>query len=63
MEEVLSDKSTAATDIIVFFQIAIVVSLMMYVVAKARGELRSTLSEDFTSNCALLNTANPLLEV
>jgi hypothetical protein len=36
---------------------------MMYVIAKARGELRSTLSEDFQSNYALLNATNPLLEV
>jgi hypothetical protein len=36
---------------------------MMYVVVKARGELRKTLNEDFPSNDALFNTSNPLLVV
>jgi len=36
---------------------------MMYVVVKARGELRKTLNQDFPSNYVLFNTSNPLLEV
>lgn len=63
MEEVLSNKSTAATGFIVLFQIVIGVTLMIYVVAKARAELRRTLNRDFPSNCALFNTSHSLLEV
>ncbi|KAJ9575899.1 hypothetical protein L9F63_007211 [Diploptera punctata] len=46
MEEVLSNKSTAATGFIVFFQIVVGLSLMMYVIVKARGELRKALNTD-----------------
>ncbi|XP_034939245.1 transmembrane protein 64 [Chelonus insularis] len=46
MQDVLSDKSTATTGYIVFcFQILIAVSLMVYVVQKARRELHLTLLE------------------
>ncbi|XP_067000799.2 transmembrane protein 64 isoform X1 [Anabrus simplex] len=44
MEEVLSNKSTAATGVIVFFQITIGISLMLYVLVKARQELRKALN-------------------
>jgi hypothetical protein len=36
---------------------------MMYVVVKARGELRKTLNEDFPSSDALFNTSDPLMMV
>lgn len=46
MQDVLEDKSTAATGYIVFcFQILISVSLMIYVVQKARRELQYALLE------------------
>ncbi|XP_023711747.1 transmembrane protein 64 isoform X4 [Cryptotermes secundus] len=63
MEEVLSNKSTAATGLIIFIQVVIGVSLMIYVTAVARGELRKTLNQDVPSNYVLFNASDPLLEV
>ncbi|KYN09575.1 Protein maelstrom, partial [Trachymyrmex cornetzi] len=46
MQDVLEDRSTAATGYVVFcFQILVGVSLMVYIVQKARKELQLTLFE------------------
>ncbi|KAK7792661.1 hypothetical protein R5R35_005119 [Gryllus longicercus] len=44
MEEVLAHKSTKTTAIVVFLQMTVGISLMIYVLTKARQELRRTLN-------------------
>lgn len=57
MEDVLSDDSTAFTGYIVFgIQILIGVSLMVFVVHKARLELRKALEQDLSVNIQTLDS-------
>nr|CAD7439888.1 unnamed protein product [Timema bartmani] len=58
MEDVLSNKATAATGIIVLIQISAGVSLMMYIIMKARIELRKALDQNVLSS-----VTKPLCEV
>lgn len=51
MQDVLEDRSTAATGYVVFcFQILVGLSLMVYIVQKARKELQLTLFEADLAN-------------
>ncbi|XP_046396826.1 transmembrane protein 64 isoform X1 [Ischnura elegans] len=57
MEDVLSDETTAFTGYIVFaVQILIGVSLMVFVVHKARLELRKALEQDLSTNIQTLDS-------